>query len=113
MATFLYQVSLEVQNKSLWIFGINQDRDQAPFRIRWAGVHAPCPKGMRSPCARIRPCRRDIIVVPCETPRSLSGFMADRGHHHNDLSSMIAKPPDLVNLICNECNHESHSTYNR
>jgi len=54
---------LEIQRKSLWILGIDQDRNQAAFRIGWGGVHDPGPKSIGSPCARIRPRRSEVIVV--------------------------------------------------
>ncbi len=54
---------LEIQHKSLWILGINQNWNQAAFRISRSGVHDPGPKGIGSPCARIRPHSGKVIDV--------------------------------------------------
>ncbi len=59
----LTRVPLEIQNKSLWILGINQDRNQAAFCIGWLGVHDPGPKGIGSPAAGIGPRSSEVIVV--------------------------------------------------
>jgi hypothetical protein len=54
---------LEVQRIALGILGINQDRNQAPFRKLRAGVGDPGPKCMCSSYTRIRPFCIDIIVL--------------------------------------------------
>ena len=59
----LIKILLEIQRKALWILGINQDRNQATFRIGWVGVHDPGPKGIGSPCAGMRPRSREVIGV--------------------------------------------------
>ena len=55
--------TLEIQSKAIWILGINQDRNQAAFRIRRVGVHDPGPKSIGSPCAGIRLRRSEVIGV--------------------------------------------------
>src|ERR1700687_2811313 len=62
-AKFPHNTSLESQSKSLWILGINQDRNQAAFRIYWVRVHDPGPKGIGSPGAGIRPRSSEVIGV--------------------------------------------------